>query len=185
MRGTAKGYGLIMEGVVKAPAFDEDIENMVNPDDPMKSATAEQKKAAKQLRQLNIEGYMDLIMSMNDTRSFNLVKEKEQDLYGAWKALSIEFEPNTGDALVELMEEYNSFKLENVKVNVSDFISEMELKRQRIKLLDQDITDKMFMIQIPGKFTERICFVNDSIEERGCKRQYKSARIKRRIEGRI
>ena len=148
IRGTAKGYGLIMKGVVKAPAFDEDIENMVNPDDPMKSATAEQKKAAKQLRQLNIEGYMDLIMSMNDTRSFNLVKEKEQDLYGAWKALSNEFEPNTGDALVELMEEYNSFKLENVKVNVSDFISEMELKRQRIKLLGQDITDKMFMIQI-------------------------------------
>ena len=29
IRGTAKGYGLIMKGVVKAPAFDEDINKMV------------------------------------------------------------------------------------------------------------------------------------------------------------
>ena len=62
-------------------------------------------------RQLNKEGYVNLIMSMTDVRSFKLVREQKQDLYGAWRDLCEESEPSTGDALVELIEDYTLCKL--------------------------------------------------------------------------
>ena len=165
MRGISRGYEAILEGRVQVLSDEVDIDKLRNPEDNTKYATAEQKRTVLRWRQLNKEGYVDLIMSMSDVRSFNLVREQKQDLYGAWRALCEEFEPSTGDALVELLEEYNSCKLENVKLSVSEYLSEMELKRQRIKLLGQEIPDKMFMIQILASLPKEYILLTSQLKK--------------------
>ena len=63
---------------------------------------------------LNRAGYVDLMLSMSDVKSFNLVKEYEGDLYNVWQALSEEFELQTEISLIELLSEFNGIKLKNV-----------------------------------------------------------------------
>jgi len=50
---------------------------------------------------------MELVMSIQDIKSFNIVKVHENMLYNAWSALQDEFEPTTPEALIEEIEEYN------------------------------------------------------------------------------
>ena len=52
--------------------------------------------------------YMDLVMLMNDMKSFNLVKECEGNLYQAWIALRDEYEPMTADVMIGLLGESNT-----------------------------------------------------------------------------
>ncbi len=81
------------------------------------------KKIELEIKKSAREGYMDLVMSMQDVKSFNIVKEYENKLYSAWSALQDEFEPTTPEALVEEIEEYNESKLNDVKVNIGEWLT--------------------------------------------------------------
>ena len=59
---------------------------------------------------------MDLMLSMSNLKSFNLVNEREGDLYNAWQALSEEFEPQTEISLIELLSEFIRNKLMDPKL---------------------------------------------------------------------
>ena len=60
------------------------------------------------------------------------MKQHEGDLFQAWNALKNEYEPMITDALIDLLRNFNNNKLENVKINVRDWITELELTRQRV-----------------------------------------------------
>ena len=138
MRGIARGYGDVLTGD-KTVKTDDEIA-MIADDDLKKDELGMQKSAR--------EGYMELIMSMQDIKSFNIVKEHENNLYDAWLALQDEFEPTTPEALIEEIEEYNESKLNDVKVNIGEWLTDLELKRQRRKSMGYEINDQMFMTHV-------------------------------------
>ena len=78
MRGIARGQGDILTGDKKEKTKDE-IDAITDID--LKKNELEIKKSAR-------EGYMDLVMSMQDIKSFNIVKEHENKLYSAWSVRS-------------------------------------------------------------------------------------------------
>jgi len=108
MRGITRGYGDILMGD-KTEKTDDEIAPITDDD---------LKKIELGIQMLAREGYMELVMSMQDIKSFNIVKEHENMLYNAWSALQDEFEPTTPEALIEEIEEYNESKLHDVKVNM-------------------------------------------------------------------
>jgi gag-polypeptide of LTR copia-type len=133
-----KGFYDILIGKVTVPTEEEYSEE----------SNAEEKRKKKNLIKLNADGYGILVMCMDDLKSANLVQEHEYDLRNAWLRLCEEFEPTTGDALVELIDEFQHAKLDDAKKDISAYISDMENKRQRLKELQYPIDDKMFMIKI-------------------------------------
>jgi len=141
MRGTAKGYGRILKGIDQVPASDLNVEEM-------REASEEVKKATRKLLHLNDEGFADLVMAMDDSKSFNIVMEHENDLYGAWKALSKVYDPSSGTALVRLLGDFTSARIEDVKQDIGVYISEMEIKRRKLYDMGHKIDDKTFMTQI-------------------------------------
>ena len=52
------------------------------------------------------------------------------------------------DALIDFLGNLNKNKLENVKVNMLDWISELELTRQRLYAIGHQITDAHFIMHI-------------------------------------
>ena len=52
----------------------------------------------------------------------------------AWKALSEEFNPTTGDALIAQLGEFNESKLENVKLDVIEWITDLEMKASEVEV---------------------------------------------------
>jgi len=78
MRGIARGYGDILTGDKQEKTKDEIF---AITDNDLKKKELEIKKSAR-------EGYMDLVMSMQDIKSFNIVKEHENKLYSAWSVRS-------------------------------------------------------------------------------------------------
>ena len=72
-----------MDGTVTVPTADK----------LLKEKDAEVVKAGELMTKVNIAGYVDLMLSMSDVKSFTLVKEHEGYLYNAWQALSEEYEP--------------------------------------------------------------------------------------------
>ena len=129
----ARGYGDILTGD-KTEKTDDEIAAITEDD---------LKKTELGIQKLAREGYTELVMSMQDIKSFNIVKEHENMLYNAWSALQDEFEPTTPEALIEEIEEFNESKLHDVKVNIGDWLTELELKRQRLKSIGYKISDQM------------------------------------------
>ena len=84
-----------MDGTVTVPTADTIV----------KEKDEEVAKSRELTIKLNRAGHVDLIFSMSDDKSFNLVKEHEGNLYNVWKALSEEFEPQTEILLIELLSE--------------------------------------------------------------------------------
>ena len=100
------------------------------PDELLKEKDEEVIKARQLMIKLNGAGYVDLMLSMSDVKSFNLVKEHEGDLYNVRKALSEEFEPQTEISLIELLSEFNGNKLTGPESNVTKWMSMLELQCQ-------------------------------------------------------
>ena len=104
---------------------------------------------------------MDLILSMSNVKSFNLVKEHKGDLYNMWKALSEEFEPQTEILLIELLSEFNGNKLTDPKSNVTEWMSMLELQHQRLKAMGHDITDNHLIMHILVNLPKRVYCYDD------------------------
>ena len=120
MHGMYQGYDSIMDGTVTVPTADE----------LHKEKDADIMKARELMIKLNRAGYVDLMLSMSNVKSFTLVREHEGNLYNAWQALSQEFEPQTEISLIELLSEFNGNKLTDPKSNVTEWMLMLELQCQ-------------------------------------------------------
>ena len=136
-RASHMEYLSIMSGDVKLPT-----------DAEYSAASDEKKKEYDAIKKKNKLGYYELCSCMDDLKSFNLVDEHDGDLFEAWKALKEEFEPTTGEVLVTLLEDYHTMRLENARLDITKYISEMENKRQKLAILGHKINDQSFMVQI-------------------------------------
>ena len=162
MRGMLKGYLKIMDGSVSAPDQSIDIDNLVHEDGT--NATEDEKEAARKARKLNNDGYVDLIFAMQDVKSFNLVQENEGMLYGAWTALKDEFEPSTGSDIVRLTKEFANSKLENAKLDIVEWLTDLEHKRQRLKLAGKVIEDLDFMTHVLANLPKEYLEISSRLE---------------------
>ena len=120
MHGMYKGYDCIMDHTVTVPT----------PDELLKEKDAEVPKARELTIKLNQAGYVDLMLSMSDVKSFNMVKEHKGNLYNVWQKLLEEFEPQTEISLIELLSEFKRNKLADPKRNVTEWMSMLKLQHQ-------------------------------------------------------
>ena len=133
-----KGYNSILDSTLTVPTLDELLKEKDN-------AVV---KAGQMTIKLNKDGYVDLMLSMSNVKSFSLVKEHEGNLYNAWKALLEEFEPQTEISLIELLSELDGNKLMDPKSNVTEWMSLLELQCQHLKAMGHNITDDHLIMHI-------------------------------------
>lgn len=102
----------------------------------------------------NTAVYNDLILSCQDDITFGIVDESvsanhpDGDARIAWEKLREKFEPSTGAAKVQLKKEFHQLKLSSVDDDPDNWITQLELKRRRLKVLGADIQDEDLMLHI-------------------------------------
>jgi hypothetical protein len=117
---------------------------VLRPTDPDKVADAA----------LNTQVYNDLILSCQDDISFGIVDESistdfvDGDARLAWKNLQEKVEPSTGAAKVQLKQEFHQLKLTSVDEDPDAWITQLELKRRRLKTLGAVIEDEDLILYI-------------------------------------
>ncbi len=142
-RAQVKGYRSILEGKEAVPAYNEKIDE-----------TTSQGKTKLLLRNLNESAYSDLILSMEDEVNFALVDEAttkelpDGDAALAWKNLCNKHEPKTSATKVELKLRFNQSKLEDARKDPEEWVTELEILRQKLKVMKSEITDEDMMIHI-------------------------------------
>jgi len=149
MRAKQRGYAKILTGVQTG---------VPNPNE--EEPTDE---ALKKLYKLQANGYCDLLLAMKDKASFNLVKEANSHLHEAWEALKTKYAPSTKADTVRLMAQFQTSKLENVKHDVDEWVSSVEILRQELKGLGKTIDDDDFIIQILAGLPEEYMEITHSL----------------------
>jgi len=108
----------------------------------------------------NTQVYNDLILSCQDDITFGIIDEAvsatfpDGDARMAWKNLAEKFEPSTGASKIQLKQEFNQSKLSNVETDPEEWITQLELKRRRLKTLGVDISDEDLMLHILNNLTK-------------------------------
>ena len=103
---------------------------------------------------LNIQAYNDLILSCQEDITFGIIDESisadfpDGDARLAWKNLQDKFEPNTGAAKVQLKQEFHQLKLSSVEEDPDVWLTQLELKRRRLKTLGATIEDDDLILHI-------------------------------------
>ena len=106
-----------------------------------------------QASKTNNKGYRELQMSTSDL-SFTLVslaktEELPQgDCALAWKNLKEEFALEEGEDKIDLLEAFQSNKLEDPKVNVTEWITTLLYQKVKLGLLGHNIDDEYLKIHI-------------------------------------
>ena len=121
----------------------------------------------------NVKGHQDLQLACKNL-AFQLVCISKTMallsgcLKAAWENLQEEFEPTEGEDKITLLETFQQSKLEDVKVNVTDWIT--SLIRQSVKLqeLNHASNDEYFITHIlAGLPKEYACMVDqEKIDQR-------------------
>ena len=146
-----RGYRDIMEDKEKPPR-----ENLVVDEkkaDGTYRVSESERNELKRKRKANVRGYQDLHLACKNL-AFQLVSiSKTMALPSgclkiAWENIQEEFEPTEGEDQITLLENFQQNKLEDVKVNVTEWIT--SLIRQRVKLqeLNHAIDDEYFITHI-------------------------------------
>ena len=123
-----RGYDEIMRGGVTAPDFDINLEEKKTHSTSLYDDDTKAKMAAA--RKGNKDGSRDLTLAVQGT-AFNLVREaKTEELpYGdlklAWSKLVDEWDPQTGQEMVSLVTKFQQTKLEDPKMNVTDWLTDL------------------------------------------------------------
>ena len=147
-RATLKKYAGVLTGVLKLPVI---------PTPGKTETTAELKERQDQqdaFSSANSLGYAELISSMFDDVSFSIVDEArtedlpEGDLYLAWSGLKEVFEPSTPASKILLKKQFYESKLQDPSRDPDEWITELGLLRQQLKVLQVIIDDDDFVIQI-------------------------------------
>ena len=95
----------------------------------------------------NIQAYNDLILSCQEDIAFGIVYESVSNIFPdgdarvAWTNLKARFEPNTGAAKVQLKQEFHQLKLASADEDPDPWLTNLELKRRRLKTLGATIED--------------------------------------------
>jgi hypothetical protein len=117
---------------------------VLRPTDPDKTAS----------EKMNVQVYNDLILSCQDDVTFGIVDESISDDFPdgdarlAWKNLRDKFEPSTGAAKVQLKQEFHQLKLSSVEEDPDTWITQLELKRRRLKTLGSEIEEDDLILHI-------------------------------------
>ena len=148
-----RGYREIMEDKERPPRESLNIEEKKT--DGTYKLSESERNELKRKRKANVRGYRDLQLACKHL-AFQLVSISKTTslpsgcLKTAWENLQEEFEPTEGEDQINLLEIFQQNKLEDVKVNVTKWIT--SLIRQRVKLqeLNHTIDDEYFITHILG-----------------------------------
>ena len=122
------GYSEILLGDTEIPMDSEVID----------VSTAEGRLKDK-AQKANKQAFNDLLMAMQENIGFSIVREsktgkvKEGDAKLAWLNLKKRYQPNTNANRVKLMQEFQRSKLSNIKTDPIEWVTSLELKRDRLK----------------------------------------------------
>ena len=144
-------YRDIMEDKEKPPRANLIIDEK-KPDGMYRQSESERNEL-KRKRKANVRGYQDLQLACINlafqlVSIFKTMALPSGCLRTAWKNLQEEFEPTEGEDQITLLETFQQNNLEDVKVNVTKWIT--SLIRQRVKLqeLNHTINDEYFITHI-------------------------------------
>ncbi len=154
---------------------------VIRPTDPTKPADAA----------LNIQVYNDLILSCQDDITFGIVDESistdflDGDARLAWKNLQEKFEPSTGAAKVQLKQEFHQLKLTSVDEDPDAWITQLELKRRRLKTLGAVIADDDLILHILNHLPKEYETMVELCEEDLSRGEISLNTVKERIRARF
>ena len=159
-----RGYRDIMEDKEKPPRENLVI-NEKKADGTYRVSESERNELERK-RKANVRGYQDLQLACENL-AFQLVSISKtmalpsRCLKTAWENLQEEFEPTEGEDRITLLETFQQNKLEDVKVNVTEWIT--SLIRQRVKLqeLNHAIDDEYFITHILAGLPKKYASVVD------------------------
>ena len=106
------------------------------------------------LRKANNRAYCDLVLACQGDIGFDLVDKAvtadlpECDANLAWKKLKERFDPQDAADKVRFKEEITNSKLSDWKENPEDWITQLEIKRTKVKRMGHIISDEDFMIHV-------------------------------------
>lgn len=144
-RAVAKGYDGILDGTDHVPNHDETLEK-----------TNEADKEKLKLRELNKQGYSELVALCTGARvPFLMVKKAKSvrlpkgDLQLAWQNLMDRFESSEKADVADVIQEYNDCKMEKGE-DPEEWIAKKDTIRLRLQLEYglKDYTDEMFLNSI-------------------------------------
>jgi len=119
----------------------------------------------------NIQAYNDLILSCQEDIAFGIVDESESETFPdgdarvAWTNLKNRFEPNTGAAKVQLKQEFHQLKLASADEDPDPWLTNLELKRRRLKTLGATIEDDDMILHILNNLPKEYETVVELCEE--------------------
>ncbi len=119
--------------------------------------------ATKADADLNNNVYNHLILSCQEDKTFGIVDESisskfpDRDARLAWKNLQARFEPNAGAAKVQLKKEFHQLKLGSADEDPDIWLTELELKRRRLKNLGATIEDEDLILHVLNHLPKELC----------------------------
>ena len=140
---------------------------------------------------LNIQVYNDLILSCQEDITFGIVDESistdflDGDARLAWKNLQDKFEPSTGAAKVQLKQEFHQLRLNSVEEDPDIWITQLELKRRRLKTLGAVIDEDDLILHILNHLPKEYETVVELCEEDLSRGNINLNTVKERIRARF
>ena len=138
----------------------------------------------------NIQAYNDLILSCQEDISFGIIDESvtvafpDGDARVAWKNLKDRYEPNTGAAKVQAKQEFQQLKLASSDDDPDPWLTNLELKRRRLKTLGTNIEDDDMILHILNNLPKEYETVVELCEEDLSKGTVNLQSVKERIRAR-
>ena len=161
-----------------APDFDIDLEDKKTDCSPIYDDDTKAKMAAA--RKGNKDGFRDLTLAVQGT-AFNLVREAKTeelpngDLKLAWSKLVDEWDPQMGQEMVSLVTKFQQTKLEDPKMNVTDWLTDLSWQRAKLKRLKYTINDTFYMMHelanLPIQYTETVSSMQIELRKEKKKRK--------------
>ena len=158
-----RGYLKVMLGPERVPDdalnIDQEMDNNFGfPDD--------ERKQKHQVRKMNQKGYRDLQLCTSKL-AFQLVSlAKTVDLPNAslakaWAVLKDEYDPSAGEDKIKLLEDFQSNKLLNAKVNITDWLASLSTQVMKLNKFSHLIDDDYLMTKILASLPQEYSTVVD------------------------
>lgn len=153
---------------------------VIMPVDPTTQAAAD----------LNTQAYSDLVLSCQEDVTFGIIDESvsttfpDGDARLAWSNLQERFEPRTGAAKVQLKQEFHQLKLDSADEDPDPWLTTLELKRRRLKVLGTTVEDDDMILHILNNLPKEYETVVELCEEDLSRGNVNLGTVKERIRAR-